>query len=77
VLYDYLSIVKNASDEAFFSVAEDVMEPQVYQLSGDSGAYGIDLPMYGNFVKVLSKSKPDTSLRKELDNTLAQSGTDS
>ncbi|XP_039151868.1 uncharacterized protein LOC6727150 isoform X3 [Drosophila simulans] len=77
VLYDYLSIVKNSSDEAFFSVAEDVMYPQTYQLSRVPGAYGIDLPMYGNFVKVLSKSKPDTPLRKELENTLALSGNDS
>ncbi|XP_033164601.1 uncharacterized protein LOC117143852 isoform X1 [Drosophila mauritiana] len=77
VLYDYLSVVKNSSDEAFFSVAEDVMYPQTYQLSRVPGAYGIDLPMYGNFVKVLSKSKPDTPLQKELENTLALSGNDS
>ncbi|EDW55288.1 GM10442 [Drosophila sechellia] len=76
VLYDYLSIVKNSSDEAFFSVAEDVMYPQTYQLSRVPGAYGIDLPMYGNFVKVLSKSKPDTPLQKELENTIALSGND-
>ncbi|XP_017081989.1 uncharacterized protein LOC108115176 isoform X2 [Drosophila eugracilis] len=77
VLYDYLSIVKNASDEAFFSVADDVIQPQVYQLSEVPGAYGIDLPIYGDFVKVLSKSKPHKSLQKDLKNTLSQSGNNS
>ncbi|XP_026836969.1 uncharacterized protein LOC6553572 isoform X5 [Drosophila erecta] len=72
VLYDYLSIVKNASDEAFFSVAEDIIQQQVYKLSKAPKAYGIDLPMYGDFVKALSKSKPDNSLNKHLNNTLLQ-----
>ncbi|KPU80226.1 uncharacterized protein Dana_GF16561, isoform B [Drosophila ananassae] len=77
VLYDYLSIVKNASDEAFLSVAEDVIQPQVYQLSEVPGVNGIDLPMYGDFVKVLSKSKPEKSLQKDLENTLFQAGNSS
>ncbi|KAH8293408.1 hypothetical protein KR054_000201 [Drosophila jambulina] len=77
VLYDYLSIVKNASDEAFLSVAEDVIQPQVYQLSDVPGVNGIDLPMYGDFVKVLSKSKPEKSLKSNLENTLFQAGNDS
>ncbi|BFF90805.1 neutral and basic amino acid transport protein rBAT [Drosophila madeirensis] len=74
VLYDYLSIVKNASADAFLSVAEDIIQPQVYQLSDVAGANGIDLPMYGDFVKVLSKSKPEKSLFKDLENTLFQAG---
>ncbi|XP_001359019.3 neutral and basic amino acid transport protein rBAT isoform X2 [Drosophila pseudoobscura] len=74
VLYEYLSIVKNASADAFLSVAEDIVQPEVYQLSEVAGANGIDLPMYGNFVKVLSKSKPEKSLFKNLENTLLQAG---
>ncbi|XP_034137531.1 4F2 cell-surface antigen heavy chain isoform X1 [Drosophila guanche] len=74
VLYDYLSIVKNVSADAFLSVAEDIIQPQVYQLSDVAGANGIDLPMYGDFVKVLSKSKPEKSLFKDLENTLFQAG---
>ncbi|XP_017057192.1 4F2 cell-surface antigen heavy chain isoform X2 [Drosophila ficusphila] len=77
VLYDYLSIVKNASADAFLSVAEDVIQPQVYQLSQVPGAYGIDLPIYGDFVKVLSNPKPGKSLEKDLENTLFQAGQDS
>ncbi|XP_017119918.2 uncharacterized protein LOC108141190 isoform X2 [Drosophila elegans] len=77
VLYDYLTVVKNASEEAFLSVAEDVIQPQVYLLSEVPGAYGIDLPMYGDFVKVLSKPKPEKSLQKDLQNTLFQAGNDS
>ncbi|KAH8241211.1 hypothetical protein KR032_002512 [Drosophila birchii] len=77
VLYDYLSIVKNASDEAFLSVAEDVIQPQVYQLSDVPGVNGIDLPMYGDFVKVLSKSKQERPLKSNLENTLFQAGNDS
>ncbi|KAH8383258.1 hypothetical protein KR009_007601 [Drosophila setifemur] len=77
VLYDYLSIVKNASEEGFLSVAEDIIQPQVYQLSDVPGVNGIDLPMYGDFVKVLSKSKPEKSLQKDLENTLFQAGNSS
>nr|XP_017002558.1 LOW QUALITY PROTEIN: uncharacterized protein LOC108061059 [Drosophila takahashii] len=77
VLYDYLSIVKNASEEAFLSVAEDVIQPQAYQLSGVADAYGIDIPMYGDFVKVLSQSKPKKSLQGDLKNTLDLSGKNS
>ncbi|KAH8278965.1 hypothetical protein KR018_011812 [Drosophila ironensis] len=74
VLYDYLGIVKNASEEAFLSVAEDIMQPQVYQLNDVPGVNGIDLPMYGDFVQVLSKSKPEKSLQKDLENTLFMAG---
>ncbi|XP_043067976.1 amino acid transporter heavy chain SLC3A2 [Drosophila bipectinata] len=77
VLYDYLSIVKNASDEAFLSVADDVIRPQVYHLSEVPGVNGIDLPIFGDFVKVLSKSKPDKSLQQDLENTLFQAGNNS
>ncbi|XP_016976286.1 neutral and basic amino acid transport protein rBAT isoform X2 [Drosophila rhopaloa] len=74
VLYDYLAVVKNASEEAFLSVAEDMIQPQVYRLSKVPQAYGVDLPVYGDFVKVLSKPKPEKSLQKDLENTLFQAG---
>ncbi|XP_016961363.2 neutral and basic amino acid transport protein rBAT [Drosophila biarmipes] len=77
VLYDYLSIVKNASEEAFLSVAEDVIQPQAYKLSTVPDAYGIDIPMYGDLVKVLSVPKPKISLQNDLDSTLDLSGKNS
>ncbi|XP_016954360.2 uncharacterized protein LOC108027423 [Drosophila biarmipes] len=77
VLYDYLSIVKNASEEAFLSVAEDVIQPQAYKLSTVPDAYGIDIPMYGDLVKVLSAPKPKISLQNDLVNTLYLSGKNS
>ncbi|XP_017846334.1 uncharacterized protein LOC108602698 isoform X1 [Drosophila busckii] len=69
VLYDYLGIVKNASADTFLSVAEDLIRPESYILSKSGGALGIDLPMYGEFVKTLSSSNTQGKLQQQLQQT--------
>ncbi|XP_073818107.1 CD98 heavy chain [Musca autumnalis] len=71
VLYDYLTVVKNATEDGFLSVADDVIRPEVYRTS--SGDMGIDIPLYGKFVKTLSSPK-DKDLRGELTNIVRESG---
>ncbi|XP_068156638.1 amino acid transporter heavy chain SLC3A1 [Drosophila tropicalis] len=73
VLYDYLSVVKNASADAFLTVSRDIEQPEKYQLSKSGGALGIDVPLYGGFVEALSKNAPQ-SLRETLNSTLSQAG---
>ena len=51
VLDEYRTVVKNASDESFLSVADDIIRPQIYEISNDK--MGIDIPIYGQFVKNL------------------------
>lgn len=70
VLYDYLGIVKNASADAFLSVAEDIIRPDAYKLSKPADAFGIDLLLLGDFIKTLSASKPSKNLKQELEQTL-------
>ncbi|XP_030562357.1 uncharacterized protein LOC115763776 isoform X2 [Drosophila novamexicana] len=69
VLYDYLGMVKNVSDDAFLSVAEDIIRPEAYVLSQAGGALGIDLPMYGEFIRTLSSSKTNKKLQQQLQQT--------
>lgn len=73
VLYDYLGIVKNASADAFLSVAEDIIRPDAYKLSKPADAYGIDLPLIGDFIQTLSATKPSKNLKQELEQTLISS----
>ncbi|EDW15887.2 uncharacterized protein Dmoj_GI10226, isoform C [Drosophila mojavensis] len=74
VLYDYLGMVKNVSADAFLSVAEDIIRPEAYVLSQSGGALGIDLPMYGEFVRTLSSSKTNKKLQQQLQQTLMDTG---
>ncbi|KAH8417195.1 hypothetical protein KR222_006289 [Zaprionus bogoriensis] len=74
VLYDYVGIVKNASADAFLSVAEDVVRPEAYILSNSGSALGVDIPMFGDFVKILSASKPSKNLTQELQQTYQECG---
>lgn len=67
VLYQYLVAVKNISSDAFFSVAEDVIRPEVYQTKDHQ--YGIDLPVYGDFTQSLNQPH-GKNLHEELQNTL-------
>ncbi|XP_062122986.1 uncharacterized protein LOC133836488 isoform X2 [Drosophila sulfurigaster albostrigata] len=69
LLYDYLGVVKNASSEAFLSVAEDIVRPDSYELSQAGGALGIDLPMYGQFMKSVGASQQKKNLVEELQQT--------
>ncbi|XP_030373719.1 uncharacterized protein LOC115623487 isoform X2 [Scaptodrosophila lebanonensis] len=69
VLYDYLSIVKNASADAFLSVAEDIIRPSAYEIS-NAGPLGIDLPIYGRFVHTLSSPLPNENVQLSLNQTL-------
>uniref|UniRef100_A0A1I8PS68 alpha-glucosidase n=1 Tax=Stomoxys calcitrans TaxID=35570 RepID=A0A1I8PS68_STOCA len=71
VLYEYLSVIKNISADAFLSVADDVIRPEVYRTA--SGDMGIDVPLYGKFVKSLSSPK-DKDLRSELTNVMREAG---
>lgn len=71
VLYDYLTVVKNNTADGFLSVADDVIRPEVYRTS--SGDMGIDVPLYGKFVKSLSSPK-DKDLRTELTNVMREAG---
>lgn len=66
-LYEYRAVVKNSSAEAFLSVADDIMRPQIYKSS--TGELGVDIPMYGQFVKNLAAPK-DKKLRNELTSIL-------
>ncbi|KAH8311449.1 hypothetical protein KR044_006443 [Drosophila immigrans] len=77
VLYDYLGVVKNASADAFLSVAEDIVRPEAYVLSLAGGALGIDLPMYGEFMKTVGASKQDKNLRQQLQQTFQETGNSS
>lgn len=77
VLYDYLGMVKNVSVDAFLSVAEDIIRPEAYVLSQSGGALGIDLPMYGEFVRTLSSSKTNKKLQQQLQQTLMDTGNNS
>lgn len=70
-LYDYLIVVKNTSAEAFLSVADDIVRPEVYRTN--FGEMGIDMPMYGNFVKSLGSPK-EKNLRSELTNVMREAG---
>lgn len=63
ILYEYRVVVKNSSAEAFLSVADDIIRPQIYKCS--TGEFGVDIPMYGQFVKNLASPK-DKKLRSEL-----------
>uniref|UniRef100_A0A1I8M8W0 alpha-glucosidase n=1 Tax=Musca domestica TaxID=7370 RepID=A0A1I8M8W0_MUSDO len=71
VLYEYLTVVKNTTDDGFLSVADDVIRPEVYRTA--SGEMGIDIPLYGKFVKTLSSPK-DKDLRSELTNVMREAG---
>lgn len=51
VLDEYRTVVKNASAESFLSVADDIIRPQIYEISNNK--MGIDIPIYGQFVKNL------------------------
>ncbi|KAH8360264.1 hypothetical protein KR093_011795 [Drosophila rubida] len=77
VLYDYLGVVKNASADAFLSVAEDIVRPEAYVLSQAGGALGIDLPMFGEFMKSVGASKQDKNLRQQLQQTFQETGNSS
>ncbi|XP_032595910.1 uncharacterized protein LOC6567976 isoform X1 [Drosophila grimshawi] len=79
VLYDYLDMVKNISADAFLSVAEDIIQPQAYVLSEAGGALGIDLPMYGDFVKALSSPKQANkmTLMQQLQQVFIETGNSS
>lgn len=72
VLYDYLGIVKNVSADAFLSVAEDTVRPEKYMLSNSTDSLGIEIPLYGDFIKTLSATKTDKSLKQELEQTIAE-----
>lgn len=63
LLYEYMVAVKNASMEAFLSVSEDIIEPEVYRVK--TGEFGIDLPIYSRFPNKLGVTK-DQSLFTEL-----------
>lgn len=63
ILYEFLTVVKNTSAEAFLSVADDVIRPEIYKTN--SGDMGIDIPMYGQFVKSLANPQ-DKKLHNEL-----------
>lgn len=54
LLADYRAILKNKSDDAFLSVNEDIIRPDIYKIS--SGEMGIDIPSYGTFVRNLSST---------------------
>ncbi|XP_037807106.1 maltase 2 isoform X3 [Lucilia sericata] len=55
VLYEYRAVVKNSSADAFLSVADDIIRPQNYKTS--AGEMGVDIPIYGQFVKNLAAPK--------------------
>ncbi|XP_034485563.1 uncharacterized protein LOC117790278 [Drosophila innubila] len=74
VLYDYLGFVKNASANAFLSVAEDMIRPEAYVLSNSGGSFGVDLPMYGDFIKTIGSSKSDKKLAQQLQQTFLDTG---
>ncbi|KAM8703610.1 hypothetical protein ACLKA7_008263 [Drosophila subpalustris] len=74
VLYDYLGIVKNASEDAFLSVAEDMIRPFEYVVSNSGESLGVDLPMYGDFMKTISSSKSDKNLKQQLQQTFMDTG---
>uniref|UniRef100_A0A1B0B6R9 alpha-glucosidase n=1 Tax=Glossina palpalis gambiensis TaxID=67801 RepID=A0A1B0B6R9_9MUSC len=48
-LYEYKAIFENSTDDALFTVAEDMIRPEVYKTR--SGEMSVDIPMYSRFVQ--------------------------
>ncbi|XP_055907711.1 uncharacterized protein LOC129942689 isoform X2 [Eupeodes corollae] len=71
LLYEFMVAVKNSSDEAFLSVSEDTINPEVYRTK--TGEFGIDLPIYGRFPNVLGTLKAK-DLYADLDNVVKTVG---
>lgn len=69
VLDEYRTVVKNSSAEAFLSVADDVIRPQIYEIGNDQ--IGVDIPIYGKFVKNLAAPQ-GKNLRTQLLETLKE-----
>ncbi|XP_055851196.1 uncharacterized protein LOC129915603 [Episyrphus balteatus] len=71
LLYEYRVAVKNVSMEAFLSVTDDTIYPEVYRTN--AGEFGIDLPVYGRFPHVLSAPE-GKDLFAELENIVKTVG---
>ncbi|KAM7359677.1 CD98 heavy chain isoform 2-T3 [Cochliomyia hominivorax] len=67
ILEEYRAVVKNHTADAFLSVADDIIRPQIYKTSTND--LGVDIPIYGQFVKNLATPN-DKKLRNELTNIL-------
>lgn len=59
LLDEFRAVMRNKSEDAFLSVNEDIIRPDIYRTS--SGEMGIDIPMYSSFVKSLSSTTTSTS----------------
>uniref|UniRef100_A0A1A9WB84 alpha-glucosidase n=1 Tax=Glossina brevipalpis TaxID=37001 RepID=A0A1A9WB84_9MUSC len=67
ILYEYKIVFENSTDNALFTVAEDMIRPEVYKTH--NGEMSVDTPMYGRFVQSLSsKAYNSTELIKVLKN---------
>uniref|UniRef100_A0A1A9VYC9 alpha-glucosidase n=1 Tax=Glossina austeni TaxID=7395 RepID=A0A1A9VYC9_GLOAU len=62
-LYEYKAIFENSTDDALFTVAEDMIRPEVYKTH--NGEMSVDIPMYGRFVQNLG-SEAHLSANTEL-----------
>ncbi|XP_036323680.1 4F2 cell-surface antigen heavy chain isoform X1 [Rhagoletis pomonella] len=74
LLYEFKMFVKNISADAFLSVADDILRPDVYRTK--NGEWGIDMPIYGPLVHSLSASSSGRKLQGEFENIINAVGND-
>ncbi|XP_054732235.1 uncharacterized protein LOC129240453 isoform X2 [Anastrepha obliqua] len=74
LLYEFKMFVKNISADAFLSVADDILRPDVYRAR--NGEWGIDMPIYGPLVHLLSTTSSARKLQNEFENTRNAVGND-
>ncbi|XP_018785458.1 PREDICTED: uncharacterized protein LOC108966816 isoform X2 [Bactrocera latifrons] len=74
LLYEYKMFVKNISADAFLSVADDILRPEVYHTK--NGEWGVDLPIYGPLVHTLNTGSNVAKLRSEFEDIRNAVGND-
>lgn len=74
LLYEYKMFVKNISADAFLSVADDILRPEVYHTK--NGEWGVDLPIYGPLVNTLLTGTSVAKLQNEFQNIINAVGND-
>ncbi|XP_020712946.1 uncharacterized protein LOC101456261 isoform X2 [Ceratitis capitata] len=72
LLYEFKIFVKNISADAFLSVADDILRPDIYHTK--SGEWGVDLPIYGPLVHSLSTGLSGLKLKHEFESTINEVG---
>ncbi|XP_067616816.1 amino acid transporter heavy chain SLC3A1-like [Eurosta solidaginis] len=68
LLYEFKMFVKNITADAFLSVADDILRPDVYRTK--NGEWSIDMPIYGQFVHALRTNLSGQKLQNEFTNTM-------